>query len=338
MKPTLAITMGDPAGVGPEIIIAALAQWNIPARACVIGDFSVLCRAEEIWGVRIPWREARFPLEGDGPFLLDLANVNPQSFSWGVILPEFGQASFEYIAKAKELVERKLADAIVTAPISKEALYRASIPYIGHTEMLEGLFGSPQALTMFQVGNLRVFFFTRHLPLREAIERIKKDALSVFVKKVFLYLRALGVQRPQVAIAALNPHAGEGGLLGKEEIEEVIPAVSHLQSEGFEVSGPYPADSVFFFAFQGRFDAIISLYHDQGHIATKCLDFFRTVSVTLGLPCIRTSPDHGTAFDIAGKGKANHESMYEACRIAALYAPLYTPPLEDTACKGRERK
>ena len=331
MKPTLAITMGDPGGVGPEIVVATLSRWNLPARACVVGDFSVLRRAEDILEIRLSWQEARFPLEGDGPFLLDLANVNPQTFSWGVIAPEFGRASFEYVKKAKELVERKFADAIVTAPISKEALYRASVPYIGHTEMLEGLFGSSQALTMFQVGNLRVFFFTRHLSLREAIERVRKDALVGFTKRVFLYLRALGIAHPRVAVAALNPHAGEGGLLGKEEGEEIVPAVTLLQNEGFEVSGPYPADSVFFFAFQGRFDAVLSLYHDQGHIATKCLDFFRTVSVTLGLPCIRTSPDHGTAFDIAGTGKANPESMYEACRIAALYAPLYTPPPEDAA-------
>jgi 4-hydroxythreonine-4-phosphate dehydrogenase len=327
--PVLALTMGDPAGVGPEIVVGTLAHWDLEAEACVVGDRRVLMEAERILGVSIPWKEARFPLEGNGPFLLDLANADPKTFSFGEISPLCGQASFEYVRKAVELALSGFVDALVTAPISKEALHRASVPYIGHTEMLEALTQAKEALTMFQVGDLRVFFFTRHLPLREAIERVKQEALVHFARLVFLYLRALGMENPRVAFAALNPHAGEGGLLGREEQEEIAPAVSLLRKEGYEISGPYPADSVFFFAFQGKFDAVISLYHDQGHIATKCLDFFRTVSVTLGLPFLRTSPDHGTAFDIAGKGVARFESMYEACRIAARYAPLYAPPLED---------
>lgn len=327
--PVLALTMGDPSGVGPEIVVGTLAHWDLRARALAVGDQRVLREAERILGTSISWKEARFPLDGEGPFLLDLANVDMTSFSWGKVSPMGGRASYEYVKWATELALSGFVDALVTAPISKEALHAASIPYIGHTEMLEALTKAKEALTMFQVGNLRVFFFTRHVPLREAIECVRKEALVRFAKLVFQYLEALGVTNPRVAVAALNPHAGEGGLLGKEEGEEITPAVTILKKEGYEVSGPYPADSVFFFASRGRFDAVISLYHDQGHIATKCLDFFRTVSVTLGLPFIRTSPDHGTAFDIAGKGTVHYESMYEACKIAALYAPLYAPPLED---------
>lgn len=327
--PVLAVTMGDPGGVGPEIIVRTLSHCDLQARILVVGDRKVLARAEAVLGVTIPWKEAHFPLEGEGPFLLDLDNVPAEDFSWGKVSAVGGKASFAYIERAVAILLSGFADALVTAPVSKEALHAASIPYIGHTEILEALTGAREALTMFQVGNLRVFFFTRHVSLKEAVARVKKEPLVHFARQVFAYLEALGVQNPRVAVAALNPHAGEGGLLGKEEEEEIRPAIALLAQEGYPISGPYPADSVFFFAFQGKFDAVISLYHDQGHIATKCLDFYKTVSVTLGLPFIRTSPDHGTAFDIAGKGIARHESMYEACRIAALYAPLYTPPLED---------
>ncbi len=328
-RPILAITMGDPGGVGPEIVVGALRHFDLEAEALVIGDRKVLAQAERILGVTIPWKEACFPLEGEGPFLLDLNNVDMEAFSWGKVSAMGGRASFAYIQKAVEILLSGLADGLVTAPVNKEALHAASVPYIGHTEILEALTRVKEALTMFQVGNLRVFFFTRHVPLKEAIARVKKEPLVRFVRRVSAYLEALGVRKPRIAVAALNPHAGEGGLLGREEKEEILPAVAHLQEEGYDVSGPYPADSVFFFAFQGRFDAVISLYHDQGHIATKCLDFHKTVSVTLGLPFIRTSPDHGTAFDIAGKGVARYESMYEACRVAASYVPLYAPPLED---------
>lgn len=321
--------MGDPAGVGPEIVVKTIASWDIDAVPLVVGDRSVLEKAQEVSGVTIKWQDARFPLQGDGPFLLHLGNVDWSSFSFGKITPEMGRASYEYIERAVALALERKAQGIVTAPISKEALHRAGIPFIGHTEILQSLSGVGEALTMFQVGRLRVFFLTRHLSLREAIERVKKDALISFVEKMTVYLRILGIATPRIAVAALNPHAGEHGLLGKEEIEEIVPAVEELQKRNYQVSGPYPADSIFFFASQGKFDAVVSLYHDQGHIATKCLDFYRTVSVTLGLPFVRTSPDHGTAFDVAGRGVVRHESMYEASRIAAQYALSYALPLED---------
>jgi 4-hydroxythreonine-4-phosphate dehydrogenase len=331
LKPVLALTMGDPAGIGPEIVVKTIASWDIEAVPLVIGDGGVLQEAQKRNTLRIAWREAHFPLRGDGPFLLDLKNVDFSSFSFGKISAEMGRASYEYIQRAITLALEGQVQGVVTAPISKEALHRAGIPFIGHTEIFQSLSGVREAFTMFQVGELRVFFFTRHLALREAITRIKKDALVAFLRKMMVFLGVLRISEPRIAVAALNPHAGEGGLLGREEEEEISPAVLELQKEGYRVSGPYPADSVFFFASQGKFDAVLSLYHDQGHIATKCLDFYRTVSVTLGLPFIRTSPDHGTAFDIAGQGVARHESMYEASRLAAFYALSYTLPLQDQA-------
>ncbi|MEN3185088.1 MAG: 4-hydroxythreonine-4-phosphate dehydrogenase PdxA [Atribacterota bacterium] len=330
LKPVLALTMGDPAGVGPEIVVKTIASWDIEAIPLVVGDGGVLERAQKVSGITVHWQEARFPVQGDGPLLLHLGNVDP-SFSFGKITPEMGRASYEYIERATMLALEKKVQGIVTAPINKEALYQAGIPFIGHTEILQSLSGVDQALTMFQVGTLRVFFLTRHLSLKEAIENVKKEALVSFGEKMVLYLRLLGISVPRIAVAALNPHAGEGGLLGREEIEEIMPAVKELRKRGYQVSGPYPADSVFFFASQGNFDAVLSLYHDQGHIATKCLDFYRTVSVTLGLPFIRTAPDHGTAFDIAGRGIARYESMYEASRVAAHYALFYTLPLQNKA-------
>lgn len=330
-KIVLALTMGDPAGVGPEIVVKTIASWDVEAVPLVIGERQVLEEAQRVSGVTIEWREAHLPLQGDGPFLLDLKNVDFSSFSFGKIAPEMGRASYEYIEKAIALALDGTVQGVVTAPISKEALHRAAIPFIGHTEILQSLSGVREAITMFQVGGLRVFFLTRHLALKEAIERVRKDTLVRFLQKMVLYLRVLGVSTPRIAVAALNPHAGESGLLGREESEEIVPAIEEVRGKGYQVSGPYPADSIFFFAFQGKFDAVLSLYHDQGHIATKCLDFYRTVSVTLGLPFIRTSPDHGTAFDIAGRGIARHESMYEASRLAAQYALSYVLPLENEA-------
>jgi len=321
-KPSLIITMGDPSGVGPEIIVKSIRRWDIEAIPIVVGDRKILRKAEEILGVKILWSDFTSPA-GDGPFLYDLNNVDLASFSWGEISPSGGKASYEYIEKAVELMGEGRGEGVVTAPINKEAIHKAGIPFIGHTEIFQELTHSEEALTMFQVKSLRVFFFTRHLPLKVAIEQVKKDKIAQFIPRMHYYLQKLGLSHPRIAVAALNPHGGERGLLGEEETKEIIPALELVRSGGIEISGPYPADSIFWRAFQGEFDAVLSLYHDQGHIATKCLDFYKTVSVTLGLPFIRTSPDHGTAMDIAGKGIANEESMLEACRHAAQYAVYY---------------
>ncbi|MDK2897717.1 MAG: 4-phospho-D-threonate 3-dehydrogenase / 4-phospho-D-erythronate 3-dehydrogenase [Candidatus Atribacteria bacterium] len=318
-KPCIAITMGDPSGVGPEIVVKTLLKWDIPAQPVVIGDRRVLNLVEEIVGASVTWGEGE-----STPFLCSLETFDFSAFRWGVISDWGGKASFEYIKKAVELAMKREIDAVVTAPINKESLHRAKVPFIGHTEILENLTRTPQAQTMFQVGDLRVFFLTRHLSLKDAVQRITKQEIISFLPLMVKHLKKLGIEQPQVAISALNPHAGEGGLLGEEEDKEIMPAIHLAREKGIQVFGPFPADSIFWSVFQNKnFDAVLSLYHDQGHIATKCLDFYGTVSVTLGLPFIRTSPDHGTAFDIAGRGQANPASLLEASRFAAQYAFSY---------------
>jgi len=204
---------------------------------------------------------------------------------------------------------------MATAPINKEALWRAGYRHLGHTEMLADLTHSDDPLTMFQVRGLRIFFLTRHLSLREALDQITRERITSMLPRIDNELKRLGVARPRIAVAALNPHAGEGGALGREDQDEIAPAIEDARARGIQVQGPVPADSVFAQALEGRYDAVVSLYHDQGHIAAKTLDFHGAVSVTLGLPFIRTSVDHGTAFDIAGRGIAKADSM-----IAAILA------------------
>lgn len=321
--PIIAVTMGDPSGIGPEIIVQTLQNWKFKAIPLVIGDRKVLNQAEEITKTSIGWQEFSELVSRPGFYLLDCKNVDISSFRWGEISSQSGRSSFEYIQTAIQLALKEQVDAVVTAPISKEALHLASVPFIGHTEIFKELTKSSSALTMFQLDQLRVFFLTRHLSLLEAIKEVKKEKVYQFLLEMDQYLNSIGLFSARIAVAALNPHGGENGLLGQEEIREIIPAINESRKHGINVEGVYPADSIFWFARQGRYDAVLSLYHDQGHIATKCMDFYGTVSITLGLPFIRTSPDHGTAFDIAGQGKANYRSMVESCRWAIEYAFAY---------------
>ena len=213
-------------------------------------------------------------------------------------------------------------DAIAITPINKEALRAAHVNYIGHTEILGALSHSRDPLTMFEVDGLRVFFLTRHMSLREACDAVKKDRVLEYIRRCTKALQQLGV-KGKMAVAGLNPHSGEHGLFGWEEVKEIAPAVAQAQQEGYDVVGPIGPDSVFHQALQGRYQAVLSLYHDQGHIATKTYDFERTIAVTLDMPFLRTSVDHGTAFDIAGKGIVSDISMIEAIRLAAKYAPNF---------------
>jgi len=330
-KPVLALTMGDPAGIGPEIALEAAASDAVRAvaRPLLVGDLRVLERARDARAGRGPGGKARLtpvasPAEVDaqGVAVLDLANVDPAAFTWGALRAEYGRAGYEYLATATRLALAGEVDAIVTAPIQKEAWHLAGVGAIGHTEALQALAGATDSVTMFVVGDLRTFFYTRHLPLADAIDRIRAggpDRLAQFIATADRLLAGLGVETRRIALAALNPHAGESGLLGREEGEILAPAVDRARALGIDATGPIPADSVYHQARQGRWDAVISLYHDQGHIATKTLEFERTVSVTLALPFLRTSVDHGTAFDIAGQGKASAVSMEEACLVAARY-------------------
>ena len=211
-------------------------------------------------------------------------------------------------------------DAVATTPINKESLRAGGINFIGHTEIFGALTHTEDPLTMFETNGLRVFFLTRHVSLREMLDMIKKDRIIDYVKRCTEALEKLGVTDGVMAIAGLNPHSGEHGLFGCEEVEEIAPAVEELKKQGYRVEGPIGADSVFHQAAQGKYSSVLSLYHDQGHIATKTLDFEKTIAITNGMPILRTSVDHGTAFDIAGKGVVSAVSMIEAILLAAKYA------------------
>ena len=328
-KPIIAVTMGDPAGIGPEIVaksIADKATYDV-ARCIVIGDKKVMEKAIEIVGADLKVNVVDSPADGDYSYgvlnMIDLDNIDMSRFEYGKINAMCGQAAFDYIKKSIEITMDKQADAVATTPINKESLHAAEVDFIGHTEIFGALTGTADPLTMFETNGLRVFFLTRHKSLRDMLDDIKKDRIIDYVDRCTEALRRLGVKEGTMAVAGLNPHSGEHGLFGWEEVKEIAPAVEELKERGFNVAGPVPADSVFHQAAQGRFNSVLSLYHDQGHIATKTLDFDRTISITNGMPILRTSVDHGTAFDIAGKGIAGAVSMEEAIRLAAKYAPFF---------------
>ena len=328
-KPIIAVTMGDPAGIGPEIVaksIADKATFDV-ARCIVIGDKKVMEKAIEIVGADLKVNVVESPADGDYSYgvlnMIDLDNIDMSRFEYGKINAMCGQAAFDYIKKSIEITMDKQADAVATTPINKESLHAAEVDFIGHTEIFGALTGTDDPLTMFETNGLRVFFLTRHKSLRDMLDDIKKDRIIDYVERCTDALRRLGVKEGTMAVAGLNPHSGEHGLFGWEEVKEIAPAVEELKERGFNVAGPVPADSVFHQAAQGRFNSVLSLYHDQGHIATKTLDFDRTISITNGMPILRTSVDHGTAFDIAGKGIAGAVSMEEAIRLAAKYAPFF---------------
>lgn len=329
MKPIIVVPMGDPAGIGPEIVVKALTRKDVTdvAQCVVIGDDKIIRDAIRFTEAALTVNLIHKTEEGDyreGILnLIDLNNVNMQEFRYGQVSGMCGRAAYEYIAKSIELANKKEAAAVETPPINKESLKAGNINYIGHTEIFGELTGTKDPITMFEVHGMRVFFLTRHVPLRKACDLITKDRIKDYVKRCHEVLAKLGVTEGTMAIAGLNPHSGEHGLFGDEEVKHVTPAVEELIAEGFDVTGPVGADSVFHLALQKRFNSVLSLYHDQGHIATKTLDFERTIAITGGMPILRTSVDHGTAFDIAGKGIASEISMAEAILIGAKYSKNY---------------
>lgn len=328
-KPLIAVTMGDPAGIGSEIVAKSIADSDIfdIARCIVVGDKKVMEKAIEIVGVPLTVKVVKEPAEGDYSFgilnIIDLDNIEMDKFEYGKVNAMCGQAAFEYIKKSIEITMDCKADAVATTPINKESFKAAKVDFIGHTEIFGALTGTDDPLTMFETNGLRVFFLTRHKSLRDMLDDIKKDRIIDYVDRCTEALKRLGVTEGTMAVAGLNPHSGEHGLFGFEEVNEIAPAVEALKAKGFDVAGPVPADSVFHQAALGKYNSVLSLYHDQGHIATKTLDFDRTISITNGMPILRTSVDHGTAFDIAGKGIAGAISMEEAIRLAAKYAPFF---------------
>lgn len=325
-KPLVAIPLGDPAGVGPEIVVKAIANKEVfdKARCVVVGDKNIIDIAIKICGSDLKVNLIENPEQGvyeEGVLnLIDLANVDISAFEFGKIIGMCGKAAYEYIAKSIELANEGKVDAVATTPINKEALKAGGINFIGHTEIFGALTNTPDPLTMFEVSGMRVFFLSRHVSLRKACDMVKKDRIKDYVKRCQDVLKKLGVTEGVMGIAGLNPHCGEHGLFGDEEVDEIIPAVEELQAEGYQVAGPVGADSIFHQALHGKYNSVLSMYHDQGHIATKTLDFERTIAITGGMPILRTSVDHGTAFDIAGTGKVSEVSMVEAILLAAKYS------------------
>jgi len=327
LRPLVGISTGDPAGIGPEVTLKALCYPHIYdiCKPLVIGDARYieklmrnlnLNKTLSVKAIREVF-EDRYSAGIVNVYHVDAGDLS--TIEPGRIQPGAGRAAITWVRKAVELALSRNVDAVCTAPVNKEAIVKAGYKnFKGHTEFLGEMCGVSDPLTMFVVGKLRIFFLTRHLSLREAIESVTYNKLIKFIPKCAEALISLGLENPKIAVAGLNPHCGEGGLFGAEEETEIEPAVRDARARGYNVVGPIPADSVFYQAKVGKWDAVISLYHDQGHIAAKTLDFQRTVSVTLGLPFIRTSVDHGTAFDIAGKGIASETSMLEAIKVAAL--------------------
>jgi 4-hydroxythreonine-4-phosphate dehydrogenase len=329
MLPVIGIPMGDPAGIGPEIVVKSLADPEIYAvcRPLVVGERGVMEQALRFCNLDLEMNVVGTPAEGryeHGTIdLIDLRNADVSKLKIGEIQAMGGKAAFDYIKTVTELALAREVDAIATTPINKESLKVAGVPYIGHTEILEDLTDTHNPLTMFQVHGLRVFFLTRHVSLRQACDLVTEERLFEFIQRCVGALGRLGVTAPKLAVSGLNPHSGEHGLFGDEEVREMEPAIERARARGIDVVGPVPADSVFHFGLKGKYDAVLSLYHDQGHIATKMVDFDRTIAITNNMPFLRTSVDHGTAFDIAGTGIASEVSMVEAIKLAAVYAPSF---------------
>lgn len=321
--PLLAITMGDPAGVGPEVTVKALAMDGIQTlcRPLVIGDVRVLQAAAEVCRVEMPLRAAGDPSEaGHTPHsidVLDLANVDMGTWRWGQLSAACGQAAMEYVYRAIEITDSGVAAGIVTAPINKEATSLAGHKELGHMEVFGRVYKATDQATMLVSGRLRCVHLSTHYSLRDALDRITRERVFSRIVTTHEDFRRWGMPRPRIAVSAVNPHNGEGGLLGTEEKVHLAPAVADARARGIEAFGPFPADSVYVRAMHGEFDAVVAMFHDQGHIPVKVHGFEESVSIALGLPIVRTSVDHGTAFDIAGTGRADAQSMAEAIAVAA---------------------
>ena len=327
-RPLTAVTAGDPAGIGPEITIKALAESDVYefARPVVYGDRAILERAANVVGMSPRFNVVQTPSEGKfEPGTIDLIEVThlgPDAIAFGEIQPEGGKAAYAYIRAAIDAALAGQVEAMATAPINKEALQAGGVPFIDHTSMLNKLTNSPDTLTMFVVRNLVIFFMARHMSLRRACDEVTAANVATTLIKAHKAMTRFGQPAARFGVAALNPHAGEGGLFGNEEIDEIRPGVEQAREAGVDAKGPIPGDAVFHQCLQGRYDAVLSLHHDQGHIAAKTYDFERTISITTGMPFVRASVDHGTAYDIAGKGVASAVGMAESIRVAAKYAGL----------------
>jgi 4-hydroxythreonine-4-phosphate dehydrogenase len=325
--PTIAITMGDAAGIGPEIIMKALASPEVRAfcKPLVVGDGARLRRAGDFVGSRLHVEsldDAGEASYGHGDVECVDLNLIPEDLPFGRVSAVAGEAAFRYVERAVRMVESGVAQAICTAPLSKEALHAAGHKFPGHTELLAALTGTPEVSMMLVAPKLRVIHVTTHIGLLDAIERIDAALVERVIGRAHDTLARAGIERPRIGVCGINPHAGENGLFGRgEEGAKIEPAVKNAQARGWDVKGPLPADTLFFLAGRGDYDIVVAMYHDQGHGPIKVLGLEAGVNITVGLPMVRTSVDHGTAFDIAGTGVADERSLIEALRQAAELAP-----------------
>jgi 4-hydroxythreonine-4-phosphate dehydrogenase len=325
--------VGDPAGIGPEITAKTL---NLPeiyecCRPLAVSDLRVLQEAIRFSSLDLKTNSVVDPSEGTYEHgtidVLDMKNVDMSELCYKEIAAMTGQASFDYIKKVIEMALAGKIDATVTGPIHKEAIHAAGLPYPGHTEIYADLTKTKDYAMMLADGGFRVVHVSTHVSLRDALDRVKKPRILAVIRLAHNALRKLGIEKPRIAVAGLNPHAGESGLFGREEIEEISPAIEEAQNEGIAADGPVPGDTVFSKMMGGQYDIVVVMYHDQGHIPTKLSGFkydektkswlsMSGVNVTLGLPIIRSSVDHGVAFGKAGEGRANPESMIQAIKMA----------------------
>jgi len=328
VRPIIGITMGDAAGIGPEIIDKALSKKEIYEITCpiVIGDASVLEDALKVAKVQIKIQPVKNPssarFEHGVVEVIDLKNICLSELKMGQVQAMAGKASVEYVKKAVEMAQRGEIDAIVTAPLNKEAINLGGYDYAGHTEILADLTKTKDYAMMLLAGKLRVVHVTTHVSMIQACSLIRKERVLTTIRLTHDAMLKLGLQDPKIAVAGLNPHAGEGGMFGDEEIKQIYPAIEEAKRAGMNVVGPMPPDTVFLRASKGEYDAVVAMYHDQGHIPLKMLGFETGVNVTIGLPVIRTSVDHGTAYRRAGLrlGTGDPTSLEEAIRLAVQMA------------------
>ena len=332
-KPIVAITMGDAAGVGPEIIMKCLSRAEVHKLCCplIIGDTLRLREAGKIAGVPLEVRsisvsdptQARFE-----PKVADCVDLRliPPDLPWGRLSREAGEAAYRYLEIAARLAMEGKVAAICTAPLNKEALQAAGHKFPGHTELLAHLTGTPEVSMMLSTPKMKVLHVTTHIGLIDAIARIEPGLVERTIARGHEALERAGTRNPRIGVCGINPHAGENGLFGHgEEEEKIVPAIAACRKRGWNVEGPLPADTLFFRAQRGDFDLVVAMYHDQGHGPVKVLGLEQGVNITIGLPVVRTSVDHGTAFDIAGTGRADERSLMEAIRQAVQLAPESKP-------------
>jgi len=330
-RPIIGITMGDPVGIGPEIIFLALCNPAIyeVCKPLVLGDLRILTAAKQCTQSNLHIESVKDPDSGTYKFgsvdVLNLSEIDPDKITWGKPSVQTGRAMVHYIKVASDLAIQRRIAAMVTCPINKTAMRLAGVPYNGHTGLLAERTKSENYAMMFAGERLRVVLVTIHVPLRDVPSILSKQKILLTIKLTWQTLQErFGIKIPRIAVAGLNPHAGEGGMFGNEEKNIIAPAIAQARNEGVDVIGPLPPDALFYHATKGRYDVVVSMYHDQGLIPVKYLGVDEGVNVTVGLPFIRTSVDHGTAFDIAGKGLADPGSLRAAFDLAITMTPSET--------------